>query len=394
MKIFLRAILIVFFLSLASFAEDPPLKIDADGFEKKIISQVPEEVFRSYPEAPLLELAVTWLGSRMILDRKYVQAEDLLTKFGRKKPQSLITPLGMMFLWHVQMVENWDFRFAKKFEEAEKNSKRIFKTYYDEEVTNRWHNLIIGGNLGMRGLWSARYRRFFRAASFGWESMGYMKKVGETRPNLPPIYDYYYGTGMYHYWTTWASQKSFLLFFFPDRRKQGLEEIAVCANKAPISSTLAKFSLAYLYGHEGEFSQALEWLTPIYEKHPQSIIVGTLLARLLLTSGQGDEGIVILEALVEQEPTYGFIGFHLARALYLSNRDPERVKILLEAFLNEKNVLRLPSYISVASFYLAEIYSSQQKWERAKTYLTKVNKSHLSPVERKRFVSLKKALEN
>jgi len=354
--------------------------------------QIPDSLYQAYPEAPTRELEVTWQGSRYILVREYDRALEILEKLKDENPESAIPSLGKMFLYHIRMLENFDFRFEKEFYEAQQENIRVIKEFYHDRSSNRWHNLVVGGSFGLRGMMFARHQRWLKAASLGWDGMKYIKKAAEQRPGFPPVYDAYYGLGMFHYWISWAQQKSLILSFFPDRRDQGLRELEICAQKAPISGPMAVFALAYFHGVQGRLFDAFRYLHPLYRKYPQSILARSLFGRLLVANRQLDAGIAQFESILEEEPNYTFVGFHLARTLYYRNQNPERVLLLLEAFLAEKHLKRPKIYRSKSFFYVAEIYASRRKWKKAKSNFQQVDKDDLSLYERQRYDRLKKGL--
>jgi len=356
------------------------------------IPSVPKGLYQAYPETPKQELEVTWVCSRLILNRQYSEALKRLNAFEKSHPHSFIPTVGLMFLYHIRMLENFDFHFMDEFRQYERKNNEIIQKNYDEEKATRWQHLMVGASWGLKGMMQARNRHWLKSITHGMKAMEYMERAAVKKEGLPPLYDTYFGSGMFKYWVSWVQQKSLILSLIPDRRIDALRELKICADSLSISSPLASFGLAYLLGQHGRYKDSLKIFKKLYKDFPQNLVLKTLWGRFLILDGQVEAGIIVLEDVLQEEPTYTFVGFHLGRALYKLNREPGRVRLMLEAFIHEENVHRPKIYISQAALYLTEIYGSGRHWEKSRQYLKMVDRGSLSRDERRRYKNLRNAL--
>jgi len=390
----LRVLIVLGAILIQTVHADLSWAASAIPVEKVASFSLPESVAKNYSDIPRKSLAVAWAGSQMIMAREYEAALALLHDYEKENPDDPIVSLGEMFVFHCHMIENMDFRFVKEFRIAESKNIHILESRRDvKKEATRWENLLAGASYGMRGMMFARQQKYLQAASIGYKAFSLMNKVEEQSRQQTPLYDTYFGKGMYHYWISWAKKKSLIFSPLGDKTELGLTELKMAADKAIIAAPLASFILAYLYSQEDRNHEAISLLFPLQEKFPQNLIVRTLMGRLFLAEGHMARGIETLESVLRVEPSYTVTGFYLGQALFYLKSSPERAIAHLEAFVFDKSTVRSKVNRSKGNFYLTVIYMQRGERMLAKQFLKEIDRRGLSQNEQTQLDAVKKELK-
>lgn len=357
-----------------------------------VFLDVPQRVYDTYPGAPHDEVTVAWQGTRAILERHYDEALHLMDTFQTSHPKSLVPSLGRMFLYHLRMLENFDFRYLAEFEAARHENEDRMQRFFNRKKAGSWELLIAGGSVGMAGSMEARRQMYWPAFRHGLNAVRILDDAKNHAPFPDSYFDVDYGRGTYHYFASWAQKKSLILAFMPDRRGQGIMELERCAENAPLTGPLCSYTLAYLFAQDGAPQKALRVIEPLHEKFPHNVLVRSLHGRLLAGLGKTNDGVAILDDILRENPDFTFTGYFLGHILHLHAREPLRVENLMKAFLNEKQVYRAPMYVAEAYLTLAEIAHRRSDDIEARLWFDRIVPGDLAAIERSRYLTARSEL--
>lgn len=306
-----RKVLIFFFLFVSVFV------FTFSGAEQKL----------SVEEQKKLSLK----GRDLLLARNYAEAEVFLQKIVNDWPEELLGTFGLMALYQVRNLENFDFRFDSQYKPWEEKGRRAALKITRNPNADPWDLLLAGGTLGISGFYRFHNEKWFAALRDASTAFHSLEKCYRKDP--PKAIDALLGIGLYDYWRSHFTRKLRFLPFFPDRREEGIAKMIKAKSESEFSSVLGEISLAFIDFQEKRYPKVMETTGGLLKRYPQNTILRMLRGETLLAMKKYAETIKEFEAILSIDPSitksYLFIGMAYAK----EGKNPEKAKEFLTKFL-------------------------------------------------------------
>jgi len=237
-------------------------------------------------------------GRNYLLARKYLEAEVFFEKLVALWPDELLGYFGLMALYQIRNLENYDFRFDPYYKQWENRGRKLALKIVNAPDADAWDLLIAGGTLGVSGFYRAHNSKWFAALRDG--SLGFhtMKKSFEKDERLV---DGLLGVGLYDYWRSYFTRKLRFLPFFRDRRQEGREKIIRAIIESRFVSVLAEISLAFIDFQEKKYPQVLETTENLLKRYPQNTILRMLRGEAFFASKNYPEAGRVFEEILSMD---------------------------------------------------------------------------------------------
>lgn len=280
-------------------------------------------------------------GIKLVYQDRFQEAINLFDSLQQAFPHH-----PAPYFYRAAAYQSWmsSYRFNKFQAQLEENVQKaiqIGNELLKERQEDPWLNFYIGAAYGYRAFFKVRRWNFIGAYSDGKKGIGNFNKALEKDSTL---YDVYLGLGAYHYWRT--ARSSFirtLIFWMPDKRDFGLEQMEFAIRHGRYArgeATLALVTALYDYK---KYSRALEVLETFMADYQTQLISSLYLhGRLLAEIQRWPEARARFEEILERLESYAYpsIGYQveckywIALALQDEGKRPEALA-LAEAALEQ-----------------------------------------------------------
>jgi len=281
------------------------------------------------PEIPAqIEMAVK--GRDLILQRKYEDAEAYLKGLVNRWPDELLGYFGLMALYQIRNLDNYDFRFDADFRPWEDKGRPLALKIAKDPGSSAWDMLLAGGTLGISGFYRAHNTKWFAAmrdTSLGFHTAekAYQKDKTLTEALL--------GVGLYDYWRSYFTRKLLFLPFFADRREQGKDELHQARDGSQFASVLADISLLFIDFQEKKYDQVAVSIDRLLAAYPKNTSLRFLRGETLLRQKKYDQVVSEFEKILEIDPSIHKAYLYIGIALADEKKDTEKSKSSLRKFL-------------------------------------------------------------
>lgn len=276
-----------------------------------------------------IEKAIT--ARDLLLQRRYAEAEAFLKRIVTEWPEELIGYFGLMSLYQVRNLDNYDYRFDPAYLAWEaKGRPMALKIARAPAEAAAWDLLIAGGTLGVSGFYRAHNHKWFaglRDVSFGFHTI---QKAHEKDDTLA---DALFGTGLYDYWRSYFTRKLHFLPFFADRRPEGKAALERAVKEAHLTGILAEIGLAFIDFQEKNFEKAASTVDRFLEHYPGNTILRTLKGECLIERKKYAEGVKEFEKIIALDPKLTKSYLYMGVALAKEGKDKDHARELLKKFL-------------------------------------------------------------
>lgn len=267
-----------------------------------------------------------------LLQRRYADAESFLKDLVGEWPEELIGYFGLMALYQIRNLDNYDYRFDPAYLEWEaKGRPMALKIARNPAAAEAWDLLMAGGTLGVSGFYRAHNRKWFaglRDSSLGFHTI--QKAYAKDKS----LADALLGTGLYDYWRSYFTRKLNFLPFFADRRPEGKAILERAVKEARFAGVLAEIGLAFIDYQEKKFEKAAAAVDRFLESYPGNTILRTLKGECLIEQKKYAEAMKEFEKILALDPkltkSYLFMGV----TLHKEGKDKGRARELLQKFLD------------------------------------------------------------
>jgi tetratricopeptide (TPR) repeat protein len=165
--------------------------------------------------------------------------------------------------------------------------------------------------------------------------------VNQCVENDPPVYDAFYGLGVYHYWRGAKLD----IGLFKDSKKRAIQEIGLAIRKGRFSQILGKLSIVMIYFNEEEYEKAWKLNEELMAFHPASGFLynrGRIAARLEDWETVEATFQVLLNMLCQTNyPCYGYLmecSYFIAQAHYHLGNLESAVSYLEEGYMYKEQI--------------------------------------------------------
>ncbi len=268
-------------------------------------------------------------GRDLLLQRRYEEAESFLKKIVADWPEEILGPFGLMTLYQIRNLENFDFRFDAAYLPWEDQGRKKALSVVRKPEASAWDLLLAGGTLGIAGFYRAHNGRWLAALHDGSTGVHMMEKSLRD----PGLVDGLLGVGLYDYWRSYFTRKFRWLPFFPDRSQEGREKLLRAQREGRFVPVLATIAIAYLDFQEKRYEKVLETAGSLLKVYPRNTILRMLRGETLMEMKRYPEAVAVFQEILAIDPSLTkslfFIGVSYAR----EGKDKEKARQALEKFL-------------------------------------------------------------
>lgn len=287
-------------------------------------------------------------GRDFILNREYIEAQNLFLELEKKYPQSPLGIFGQISILQSRMFENFDFRLENEFKALANKNEMIIKNLLKNNDASAWDLYLAGASQGVMAFYYIRTDQLFKAIDAAGSSQDALKKAIEKDPQF---YDPLFGLGMHLYWRSAYTYKFKFLPFFKDQRKEGIEKMKLAIEKGDIGKPLSMAGLVFVYWNAGKYAQALQISRTLSQMYPKSAIAKNLSGNMLIAMGQYDPAIALFKELKKDYPDLYIVDYFLAYCIY-KKKDYKNAQNTFHEFLKHKPA---PAWHAYALYNLAHI---------------------------------------
>ncbi len=206
------------------------------------------------------------------MDRRYREAREVFDRMEQKDPDSLLPSMGRLLSLMVQSLEKeapkdlLEKEFAAEFP---KNQALLRKVERRGEL-NAWDHFLLGGSLGVRGLYELEHRRYFAAFMHGLKALSHINVVAKLDPE---IHDVAFARGMYKYYRSVKTRYLWFLPFVGDQREEGLAEIRQALDAGHYAVPAAKIALVMLSEREKKDAEGIRLGREYLREYPNCKLI-------------------------------------------------------------------------------------------------------------------------
>lgn len=254
-------------------------------------------------------------GLELLLRRDYDPLETFLTQLTRDWPEELLGRFGMMVMYQVRNLENYDYRFDAAYERWSGPTRAQAILIAKSGAGSAWDDLMAGGVLGISGFYEAHNHRWFNALRDGIRGARTMERAFQKDPTL---YDALLGIGLYEYWRSHLTRRLRFLPFFADHRPEGLEKIRMAGEKGSFVGPAAAISLLFIDAIEKREEIVLTGTHQYLERTPKNIVLRMLEGETLLRLKRIPEAAAEFDKILAIDPTISRAALLKKKALEMS----------------------------------------------------------------------------
>lgn len=288
----------------------------------------------------------------LLLQRQYAKAEQKMTAIQKRWPDDIIGIAGMMFLYQLRNMENFDKRFNNQYLKWHDAGRDRAQQILDDPKADAWHLYMAGGAYAMSGYHYFREGRTLRALQDGLRGIHGLEEAFKRDPDwVDPLM----GLGAYKYWRSVYTKRVRFLPFFADQRKEGIAELLQVIGRGTLSRQLASGALAWIYINEKQYIKALRLNTALLKKYPDNVIALTLQGHLMVQLKRYREAMSHYQRCLEIDPSVSNIYYYIAAlefdrivTQYHPRHEPQRTVTEQESQeYNEKIIPQLKRFMAM-----------------------------------------------
>jgi len=268
----------------------------------------------------------------LILQRKYAEAEDYLKKVVADWPEELLGYFGLLSLFQIRNLDNYDYRFDPPYLSWEKKGRDMaLQIARNPANAEAWDLLLAGATLNVTGFYRAHNHKWLPAMRDG--SLGfhtYEKALSKDAG----LSDALLGTGLYDYWRSHYTRKLRFLPFFADRRQEGKAALEKAVKEAHLTNVLAEIGLAYIDFQEKNFDQVVSTMDKMLARYPGNTILRMLKGEALSQQKKYAEAVAEFEKVLALDPKLTKSYLLMGVALAGEGQNREKARELLLKFLS------------------------------------------------------------
>lgn len=276
------------------------------------------------------QLSLSIQGRDLILSRDYSGAERFLTDLAKNHPEELLGTFGLMVLYQVRNLENYDFRFDPSYRIWEGKGRQMAQKILRDPASDPWDLLIAGGTLGISGFYRAHNSHWFAALR---DCLNAVLAFRRSYAKDPLRTEALFGIGTYDYWRSHFTRKLRFLPFFPDRRKEGRSKLLEAREKGSFVSVFAEAGLAFIDFQDKNYDEVLRSTDRLLKKYPRNTIVLMLRGQTFLTTKRYDQARAAFEEILRIDPTIFKSTLFLGLVYAAEGRDKALAEALLKKYL-------------------------------------------------------------
>jgi len=268
-------------------------------------------------------------GFAMVFERDYKGARKHFVQLDRDHPGTGISGSIDALVWQALMLENFDFRYDRQYEVANKKALDDLNAALQSPEHQAWEHFQMAGLMGVEAIHMVRHGNYLPALNRAFEAMDHIQEAREASPGFT---DLDIADGMYNYWRTVVTMSTKYLPDFGDNRALGIRQIQNVQQNGIFLSDPATLALAFTWLEERKYSKAEAACRRNRARYPDNVINNLLLGQSLLYRRQYDDSIAIFRDIQRVSPENNRVHYYLGLAT-LRKGEPRKAIQHLERYL-------------------------------------------------------------
>lgn len=215
----------------------------------------------------------------LVMERRFEEGRALFDELEKQDPDALLPSMGRLLILMAHYLERGAPReiLDESFKSEFAINQRILRKMQKKDDPSAWDHFVMGGSLGVRGLYELENKRYVSAFMHGLSALSHFREAQRVDPQ---IHDVYFATGLYKYF---RSVKTRYLWFLPlirDQREEGIREIRLALDKGHYAPPACKIALVHLSEREGLDEEGMRMGEEYLGDYPGSLLIRDGLARI------------------------------------------------------------------------------------------------------------------
>jgi len=310
------------------------LALGSPGGEAPDLEPVPVEEASADKAAELLDMDPEFLrqiqvGLEQIYLRRYDESLVHFAKVEEAYPGTGLAALSETVVWQARMLENFDNRHEKQYEQASRRARKELEAALEVEGNDAWEHLASAALVGMEAIYAFRQKKYINAVSLAFNAMGHIEA---SRKAAPDFVDLRLADGMYLYWRTIVTERSSMLPDFGDHKAEGIAAMEDVEKNGVFIRPLATLALAFSFVEDGENERAEIACERNRQRYPDNVVNNLMTAMVRVKRKKYDEAVALVDKVHATDPTnvYGHYWRGVAR---LKQRRYDEAESSFETFL-------------------------------------------------------------
>lgn len=302
------------------------------------------------------------VGRDLGMERKIDDALEVFKDLDRRWSWLPIGSLGQMLVYEGSMIENFDFRYQKEFEEAERRNRAAMDKL-DRAQLDALGWLMFASSYGLSALNQARHHNWWSALENALKGIWCLSSAEELDPDHP---DVKLGIGIYTYWRSVLTRSLWFLPFFSDRRSEGIAFMREGLSEEGIAGPVGKLTYAYAMRQEERWAEGVYFLTELEARFPNNILVRLLSGEIDIFLKHYKHAATQFRKVIEIDDSITRAYFLLGGTLLVEGKDVEEAERQLLYFVATEPEGDLKGR---AQYLLSVYYEKRGNKEKSEKYL-------------------------
>ena len=293
-------------------------------------------------------------GLDLIYQRAYPKAMDHFGAMDGRWPGSAVGPVGRGLVFQALMLENFDFKYEKQYQTNWADARSKVTQAIEVPGNDAWDYFLLVGVVGVEAIHATRKYQYVEALTKAYEALRALEKCRELAPAFP---DLSLADGINNYWRSVVAMNTALIPDGPDRRAEGISQMAYAETNSVFVGAPATLALTFSYLEERDLKRALGAATRSHQRYPHNVINNLVLARIYVYMRR----FPAAEEVLADEPDNERAHYYLSM-IYSRTKRMDQAIAEMEKYLTFQLI---PEYRGTALYRLAGYHYRKGEYAKA-----------------------------
>ncbi len=262
-----------------------------------------------YPGQAPADVSDTVLDARdLVMQRRYDEAERLLWKLTRSRPDDPTGPTALMVVLQIRMLENEENFLDAEMRRVIAINRSALEKFRQKAPRNAWYYTLVGASQGVEGIYHLWRDEYVPAGVRGYASIQSMKKALKVEPLN---WEARLGLGVYMYYRSIYASKAPFLPDSMDRSKEGLREIELAGKKRLYLYETSRIALCRIHMDGKRWAEARKISDELIAQYPHFLIFYLFSARATFRAGNFRRALTYYEKAYRIDPSLPFAPYRM-----------------------------------------------------------------------------------
>jgi tetratricopeptide (TPR) repeat protein len=299
-----------------------------------------------------------WTIMEGLYKRDWDELEQSIKKMRMYHPNSGVSTAGEALKYQVMMLENFDFRYEKEYDQKYKEAIQELAEAQMMPGNDAWEYFLTGAMMGVDGIHAMRKEEWLRAINRGYNGV---VTIAKARERAPEFVDAELGDGLWFYWRSLIAMNIPGIPKYKDQRKEGIQMMLKAEQKSVFLRPAAAHALTYTWIEEGEKKKAIHTAETLRGVYPKNIINLQVLGRAYMYAKKYKKSEEAFQNVLKIDKDNQRVHYYLAR-LYLRQKRYDDAEKKLKQYLSFD---LMPLHEGYAHYFLGRLYQRQRLWEQS-----------------------------